>query len=355
MIESLEIKNFRCFRDLKMSSFERVNLIAGVNNVGKTALLEAMYLLAAPSLPVWPPSLNFQRGFDKLPISVDLQTRWGWLFHGRLLGDPIELEWKATGDRTRQIKIRWHPATEAPVRFDASAAGAEANTGPGLVILEFHGSDEGDYQLAVSSNGFTRPESKAPSVPVGVISGAREGIPGTRESILELDATRLSEVYVAGASRNVLSGLQVIEPRLSDLKVLYLSGVPMVYGDIGIGRPVPLAQMGEGVGRVLSIVLEIARAAGGVVLIDEVEHGIHHSAMAEIWKSIAEESRRSDTQIFATTHSWECIQAAHMAFEQSTPYDLRLYRLERAEGEIRAIQYDRETLGTSVEMNLEVR
>ena len=129
----------------------------------------------------------------------------------------------------------------------------------------------------------------------------------------------------------------------------------MIYGDIGVGRRVPMSQMGEGMVRLLSLVLEITKASGGVVLIDEIENGLHHSVMTKIWRAVGEAARRSNTQIFATTHSWECIRAAHEAFLQNGTYDLRLHRLERINGDIKAVTYDQKTLDTSVEMNLEVR
>jgi hypothetical protein len=348
MIESLRVENFRCFRDLQVTSLARVNLIAGVNNVGKTALLEAVYLLAAPSLPVWPPPMSFLRGLDKLPGNVGPQMKWGWLFQGRALSEPVQLKWQGSPEGIRDLRIEWHPVGETSVRFDEPAAAPGESNGEGLVILEWHGSSDQNYRISVTSGGFTRPDTKVTSVPVGVISGSKE-------RSLEEDATRLSELYVVGKAHQVLETLRFIEPRLSDVKVLYLSGVPMIYGDIGIGQPVPLSQIGEGVGRILSIVLEIVKAAGGMVLIDEIEHGLHHSALVSVWQAIREEARRANVQVFATTHSWESIQAAHMAFEQGPEYDLRLYRLERVNGDIKAVQYDKETLGTSVEMNLEVR
>src|SRR3990172_1358460 len=44
MYRSFAIRNFRCFRDFRIGDLERVNLIAGANNVGKTALLEAFFV-----------------------------------------------------------------------------------------------------------------------------------------------------------------------------------------------------------------------------------------------------------------------------------------------------------------------
>src|SRR5262249_30830035 len=113
--------------------------------------------------------------------------------------------------------------------------------------------------------------------------------------------------------------------------------------------------MGEGMRRVLSMVLAIANAPGGVVLIDEVENGLHHSVMKEVWTAIALVARRMDAQVFATTHSYECITAAHEAFTARGPYDLRLYRLDRNNGDIQVVGYDQETVGAAIDFYHEVR
>ena len=66
-------------------------------------------------------------------------------------------------------------------------------------------------------------------------------------------------------------------------------------------------------------------------------------------------ARESDVQVFATTHSWECIQAAHEAFESEKQYDFRLHRLGWLNGEIKAVTYDKESLSASLKAELEVR
>jgi AAA15 family ATPase/GTPase len=101
--------------------------------------------------------------------------------------------------------------------------------------------------------------------------------------------------------------------------------------------------------------LAIVNAPGGTVLIDEIENGLHHSVMLKVWQAIAETARRSETQIFATTHSWECIRAAHEAFTKSGTYDFRLHRLDRLDGKIKAITYDEEALAAAIKAELEVR
>jgi AAA15 family ATPase/GTPase len=113
--------------------------------------------------------------------------------------------------------------------------------------------------------------------------------------------------------------------------------------------------MGEGMRRVLSLVLAIANAPGGVVLIDEIENGLHYSVQADVWKAIARAARDADVQVFATTHSWECIEAAHRAFKEAGPYELRYYRLDRRGSDIGVKSFDERMLDTVEKSDLEVR
>jgi AAA15 family ATPase/GTPase len=117
----------------------------------------------------------------------------------------------------------------------------------------------------------------------------------------------------------------------------------------------PLVLMGQGLGRFASILLRIANARNGVVMVDEIENGFHYSVMEKVWRAIGEAARRFDVQVFATTHSWECIGAAHRAFEAAKTYDFRLHRLDRVDGDIEAVVYDQKMLSTAMATDLEVR
>ena len=113
--------------------------------------------------------------------------------------------------------------------------------------------------------------------------------------------------------------------------------------------------MGEGVGRLLSLLLAILQTPGGVVLIDEVENGLHYSVMKPVWQAIAQAARQADMQVFATTHSWECIQAAHQAYKGSGPYELRYFRLDRLAENIVAKSLDEPRFDAVEKTDLEVR
>ncbi len=358
MYRSFKIKNFRCFRELTIEPLERVNLIAGMNNVGKTALLEAIFLHLGPNNPELALRINAWRGistFDKSNIEEEM---WGSLFFGYDTNATIELESKDENGRQRALRISLgkSAATELPANWEGN--GQIQNTVSSMTTavpareLKLAYSDDtgqsGGSRAFIMGEGLKIDLASLKLSPHGVFLATR-----TRTQVE--DARRFSKLEVVGRQDEILPTLKLLEPRLRRLAVLVTGGVPTINGDIGVGRLIPLPLMGEGVGRLLSLALIIFDSPRGVVLIDEIENGLHYSAMVDVWKAIAEAARRSETQIFATTHSWECIQAAHEAFMTSGTYDFSLHRLDRIKNEVRVVTYDQGTLDTAVEMNHEVR
>jgi hypothetical protein len=357
MLHSFHIKNYRAFKDFTIEPLERVNLITGSNNVGKTTLLEALYLNLVPGTAfysnldsnkqessTW---LNLFRGFKDVQSILDNVSKWGWLFYGKDLSQGIELSSSENGE-TQILRMQWFIESKGgavPIPSDVPLDDLYIFLSVNLKNIVGQ-----DFHWVVEKKGHRNlpPPHVLDSLPLRLLFNASSRSPGE-------DTKWFSKLDDVGRQDEVVNTLRLIEPRLKSLAVSTSDGPAMIYGDIGIGRRIPMSQMGEGMVRLLSLVLEITNASGGVVLIDEIENGLHHSVLTKVWRAIGEAARRSDTQIFATTHSWECIRAAHEAFLESGDYDLRLHRLDRINGDIKAITYDKKTLDTSVEMSLEVR
>ena len=148
--------------------------------------------------------------------------------------------------------------------------------------------------------------------------------------------------------------LQEVEPTLKRLTVVATLSAPRIYADVGTRRLIPVQLMGDGMARILSLALAIASNPGGIVLVDEIENGIHHSVMEKVWKAIGAFARSYDVQLFATTHSYECIGAAYRAFESDEEDELRLFRIEHVKGQYRAVKFNRERLGRVIEFGMEI-
>jgi hypothetical protein len=217
-----------------------------------------------------------------------------------------------------------------------------------LQALELKYSNSSPYYIIQHEGRIVRDRIPPPLVPA-IFLCSLEGV------LLSEDAKRFSELKRSRNQDVLLKALHVIEPRLDNLELFYDGDPPMIYGEVGLKEPMPLIAMGDGVNRITSLVLAIANAPDGVVLVDQIENGLHYTALKDVWKAIGEAAREFNTQVFATTHSWECITAAHQAFSESE-YDFRYHRLDRMkDGGIKAITYDEDTLESAIELNFEVR
>lgn len=361
MYRSFIVSNFRCFHRLSIADLKRVNLISGINNVGKTALLEALFLHCGAYNPALVLKLSAFRGIEaiKLEIGRGAETPWESLFTKFDVSKKVTLEGEndVAGRRILHLKVIreaeelskiGQPLQHAPEPSQLAITSSELVQ---VLELEYEHGDRkrGSYYVILDQKGL-RSEPIPPSPPFpGFFLASR-----ARLSPAE-DAERFGKLEIIGQQDVLVRALKEIEPQLQRLAVVVAGGIPMIHGEIGLGRLVPLPVMGDGMARLASLVVAIANAQGGVVLVDEIENGLHHSVLQKVWRAIGDISRQFDAQVFATTHSWECIVAAHRAFTGSDVYDFRLHRLERAKEKINAITYDQEALTAAVDAGLEVR
>ncbi len=171
---------------------------------------------------------------------------------------------------------------------------------------------------------------------------------------LHEDAERYGRLEIRGRGSAVLDLLKQFEPALERLVIIPLNGVPSVHADVGLGRLIPMGLLGSGIQRLFSFILVFQEASGGFVLIDEIENGIHHSKLDDLWATIANLAIEFEVQVFTTTHSYECVQAARDVFSNRDQEAL-LLRLDRINGEVKAKLLDTVKLETALEANLEIR
>jgi hypothetical protein len=389
MFEHFVIKNFRCFSGLHLKQLCRVNLIAGKNNTGKTALLEAIHLHNSPNNCQLPVLINKHRGV--VEPEKAFSNVIGWLFYGMHPETGLDLSSFDEKGINRTLSMYVLDGATARARFGEAVKelveampGGQWNMVLGGLVLRYEQTGEQPrFSWAAPTQfgtGMTWVSGRIPwSIPsVFLASGI---------SSQDQDVKFFGEVELAKRQDEVLPALRILEPQLQKLALVPLISNPalfatrpvsslsplssispgsqaspvlqsdeaMIHGDIGLPRLVPLPFMGEGTRRLLSIVLAIANARGGVVLIDEIENGLHYSVMKDVWKAIALAARQMDVQVFATTHSWECIQAAHHAFKEEGPYELAYYRLDRTKDGIEVKSMDEQMLTRIEATDLEVR
>lgn len=351
MLDRLQIRNFRGFNELEIPRLSRVNVVAGSNNAGKTALLEAIFLLSGAGRPDWAMNGHILRILDEAPkaqVTRDalVETLWKPLFHGFDAGGAIEItgEHEPAGHLSLQVALQ----TQRRVELSMQDAGRTDQTPMDELAFTYRQGEEEPVRTAA-----TLTESKVDFEP------SRRNFPfscfivTSRRQNDNDDAVRLGALRKRKQGDVLLEALQAIEPRLRSVEDNSASGAPMIWGDIGLAELVPLTVMGDGMRRFATIVLAMTGVTDGVMLIDEVENGLHHSVLADVWRVIDNASRRFGVQVFATTHSFECVQAADQAIKTDA---LSLHRLARDDdGSCRCVTYDRSEIAAALRHDIEVR
>ena len=359
MIEHLEVRHYRALRHLTVSGLSRLNVVAGRNNAGKTSLLEALFLLAAGGSPSSILNANVVRTADAIQqsnIESIRETLWKPMFSGLDTSKSIEIKacHRPLGEMSLDVSLE--AADTVELALPDAGSGTIGPTGPNVpsevrppavqMRLHYrHGKDtvaEHTCQLAPSGIEMTHKN---------VVSPFRAAILSSPNRSIQEDAVRLAELRKRKRGDVVLQALKAIEPRLLSIEDNSASGFPMIWGDIGLDELVPLPVMGEGMSRIARLVLAMANCKDGIVLVDEIENGIHHSVLAKMWHVVDEASRQFNTQVFATTHSFECVEAADAALDA----DVSLHRLEVDDTRCACVTYGRDDISAAIKHGLEVR
>jgi predicted ATPase len=354
MFTHMTIDNLRGVKRLVVDGLKRVNVIVGRNNTAKTSLLEAIFLLSGGATNAWVPSLIGRLRGQTLgrggPDAV-----WRPLFHDMDPRMAIEIRGMWSDEpNTRRLRI------EAGLEISYSDASFDEQ---GVVAATQ------DLMINKLSLRYTSATGEVISTQAkydehtGVISpGSERRDDFIRSTFLSArsyptiarDADQFSHLVRIKQEQDVLDAMKVIEPRIQGIKVATDVTGPSVDIDIGLNSLIPLAACGEGFVRLFSVIVELTGVRHGILLIDEVDNGLHHSVMDRLWEKLGALCEKHQVQVFATTHNEEMIHSALRAF-QGRPGELGLFRIDRRNNEHSIASYDREAQEAVLQERFEVR
>lgn len=127
-----------------------------------------------------------------------------------------------------------------------------------------------------------------------------------------------------------------------------------------LSRPVPIKYLGDGMLRVFQIAIQLVSAQNGFLLIDEFENGLHYSVQEKIWTLLFEMAEKLDIQVFATTHSWDCIESFTKVALVHKETEAVLFHMGRSvrtsdKGRVIATVYDKDALAMVTQSDLDIR
>jgi hypothetical protein len=379
MIPSLHISGFKLFGELELPRLGSLNLFVGKNNTGKTCLLEAVELYASSS--PWDvlrvasrreSDAVLRKKFDKFdPFELEESLRPLLnLFHrehGHLSKPYIRL---TAGHPESNLQIRCEPFLDDLLEMEAMNAESERAEPRAyrrhLGHLLGRGFELTRGKKRSKPHFFERYLLMPPS-PDEIMNDEAWLHPDASQAAFlpargfsASDAKRLwDKASLADKDELLLDWLRFVEPEVRDLRYISdpESGADLPYLKIDGDRGrTPLASMGDGLTHLFHIGLAMANASGGVLLIDEFENGLHWEVQEQLWRALFEAANKFGVQIFATTHSNDCIQAFIDARKDrlisSASY---VYRLERRNDEIHAHEFSPQGLEAAIRHGIEVR
>ncbi len=362
MLDSLHIKNFRCFEDLTIPSLGRVNLIVGKNNVGKSTLLEAVYLYSNNGSALAIAKILFHRNDFFFNLKKNPRLAFNNLRKIFNKSDPdAELSISSADKPSLKItytlnlidlKIKKHALTQEIYRNIPYNNNMEGFLVENTVSFEIR-PDELENQLHQINTASS---------------------PCSLSTTVLLDENSISNIWTniqkQANEDEAIRIMRIIDPNIINL--FFADEEEDDYGTIKTKKVAylrlksptqvrTLKSMGEGVTRLLQFSLLAFTAKGGYLLIDEFENGLHYSIQEEIWEKLFKLTKELDIQVFATTHSEDTVKAFCKISLQSPEVGKIIYLARHMrekdpnKGKISSIIYDENDLKLIIQTGMEIR
>jgi len=303
MLENIEIVDYKCFKDFKLDGLSRINIISGGNNVGKTALLEALLLIKNSSnIRSFIQVIKFifeNRDLNKEDIERYLET--------------INLSFKYN---EINITIK-HKYLEELGTDEINEAERYRNEYEEFLIIKIDNVLQIIPFFRISHSSMARKEN----VDITFINSSK---PNNSE------LTKLySSVQDLEVQDKFLNYLQIIDPNIIGIEP-QLRGKDKSFLRISLVNPkqsLLSSELGEGTNRFIEILASLLKSSNGTVFIDEIENGIHNLKLKNIWKAIIEIVKKEEIQLFVTTHDSDTIEALVDASKEKDYKDITSIRL----------------------------
>lgn len=302
MLESVLIQNFKGFKNTLISPLRKVNLIIGGQNVGKTSVLEAVQICLGGA-----------------EVTTFRQNEVGdaHRFIASVMADPCMTLYARYSGREFVLTKR------EPTDKHLSEISVSQQLFPTLTASGPHGAS---YRLK-NKRAIKESEPRCVAVPLF--------LPPQVHLV-----TLFGKVILTRKKSQLTDLLKKVESRLVSLDAISPDGDQRVYAELdGVSQALPLTLMGHGFSRLVHLFSEMLVSDAQIALIDEVENGIHYSALPTLFQGIKTVAQEREVQSLITTHSWDCLRAACEVFED-TPDMFQVIRLEREADGVKAVCID---------------
>ncbi|GBF79573.1 AAA family ATPase [Aphanothece sacrum] len=382
MLRDLTIKNYRCFEDFSVNGLAQVNLIVGNNNNGKTTFLEAIYLLTNQQT-----SKNIEQAFadifqsrnefinvieeetvnsgifvKKKSLSINYLT--DYLFYNFDRNNQISIYSKEENPKVVNIVsnngsfyfyliYNKQENTDIYGEFIGIFNNKTGEVKFRPLALELDENPELSNYLESSLIKRDLPiknDNKSQSVSLSQLVSTRQK---SHEEVAKL----WDQISMTLKEKRIIEALNIIHPDIERIGFTVSQGINQIRLKLkDQDQLIPLGSLGEGINKILTLAMFTVTSENGVLLIDEIETGLHYEAQIDMWRLLIQTAQELNVQIFATTHSWDCISAFQEALQDIEDKSVgKLFRLDNKYGKIRAVEYKADEISIAVRQGIEVR
>lgn len=313
MIESFYVHNYKCLDSLVLDNLKLINVIAGKNDVGKTSILEALFLFFdRNSTDIGLKPLSW-RGVNQ--FAPNPKEFWAPIFKNFNINNPIEIR-LTMEDGTKKELILEIVDNHANKIIEINKLENTPNDNYALHVT-FKIDEEIKQKALINISGgavqrlVENPENE--SVKDTLKESKAVFLGAFQRSNLKEDIDRFGQITLNNSQQKVVEYLGIIEPRIKSIETVSVGGIPMVYADLGFGRKIPLNYLGGGVVRLFSFITTILFDKNACIFIDEFENGFHYSILSKIFESVIQLAKDQGSQLFISTHSYECLKNCAIA------------------------------------------
>jgi len=369
MFEEVSVKGYRSLKEIKLDDFRQFNLIIGKNNSGKTNLIEAMYQSINPGNASLLGKTNMWRRLNVIDPEI-----WRTVFYKLKLSNKIEIISKIDSPpRERILQIfplfnsevikegfSQNPNKNHDIIEDSTSIEPDFING---LFLELHYKENDKISDIFTSTIFTQDIEFDPVRDQGKVINPftlnnnekykcqSRGKIITGETIYSALWKRFKKIAVKKKKDEIINILKEFDSNLVDLELIGDN----IYADLGYSEKIPIQIMGYGFLKMLALLTDIRNEKGYIILIDEIENGLHYRNLKTMWKAVFKAAMLMNNQIIATTHSFECIRAFIDTYPKNDD-NLRVFRIERDEDDnYKVTKFNKEQVKTYLDNKWEIR
>lgn len=310
----INIVDFKCFHNFEAKDFQRVNLISGKNNVGKTAFMEACYINTR---------------------AMDIKNFVGVLRSIKVMRENLNI---LANSKINDTKTFIERSNGVNLNSNINKVSFNIQEQEGVKLYDFSFNTQ---HINVNTNVFSYASDNIVNIQFIDSFGLSNG------NII----TNYSAIQRKDEENFLNTILKELDSSIESFKV---------FGDLPKCKVndkwLEITEFGDGVRHIISIVTALFQSEKGFLFIDEIENGIHYSHLDRVWEVILKVSKEQNVQIFATTHSKECIESYARVAKKLEDREIAYIRMNRLQnGQIKATTFDYELIENSIEQDHEVR